>query len=117
MGDAGGRVVEVATPTEHLGGRVRQGLAWGFINSITMRLATLTLGIILARLLTPEAFGAFAVALTIQTILINFADLVMSADLLRNRDWHHRAPTVASISLVAGGLLSAAMIAGAPALA
>ena len=110
-------MVEVATPTEHLGGRVRRGLAWGFINSITMRLATLTLGIVLARLLTPEAFGAFAVALVIQTILINFADLGMSADLIRNREWHHRAPTVASISLLAGGLLSAAMIAGAPVLA
>ena len=86
IGDVGARVVvEAAAPAEHLGGRVRRGLAWGFVNSITMRLATLTLGIILARLLTPEAFGAFAVALTVQTILINFADLGMSADLIRNR--------------------------------
>jgi lipopolysaccharide exporter len=108
----------VATPpTEHLGGRVRRGLAWGFVNSITMRLATLTLGIVLARLLTPDAFGAFAVALIIQTILINFADLGMSADLIRNPEWRHRAPTVSSISLLAGGALSAAMIAGAPVLA
>ena len=112
-----GVAADVATPTEHLGGRVRRGLAWGFINSITMRLATLTLGIVLARLLTPEAFGAFAVALVIQTILINFADLGMSADLIRNREWHHRAPTVASISLLAGGLLSVAMIVAAPVLA
>jgi PST family polysaccharide transporter len=118
IGDVGARVVvEAAAPAEHLGGRVRRGLAWGFVNSITMRLATLTLGIILARLLTPEAFGAFAVALTVQTILINFADLGMSADLIRNREWQRRAPTVSSISLLAGGLLSAAMIAGAPALA
>jgi lipopolysaccharide exporter len=110
-------VVEAAAPAEHLGGRVRRGLAWGFISSITMRLATLTLGITLARLLTPEVFGAFAVALTVQTILINFADLGMSADLIRSREWQRRAPTVSSISLLAGGLLSAAMIAGAPALA
>src|SRR5262245_33066748 len=118
IGDVGERVVvEAAAPAEHLGGRVRRGLAWGFVNSITMRLATLTLGIILARLLTPDAFGAFAVALTVQTILINFADLGMSADLIRNREWERRVPTVASISLAAGGLLSALMIAGAPALA
>lgn len=82
-----------------------------------MRLATLTLGIVLARLLTPEAFGAFAVALIIQTILINFADLGMSADLIRNREWQHRVPTVSSISLLAGVLLSVSMIAGAPVLA
>jgi PST family polysaccharide transporter len=92
-------------------------LAWGFVNSVTMRLATLTLGIVLARLLTPDAFGAFAVALVIQTILINFADLGMSADLIRNREWQRRVPTVASISLLAGCLLSSAMIVGAPVLA
>lgn len=111
-------MVDVTTPpTEQLGGRVRRGLAWGFINSVTLRLATLTLGIVLARLLTPEAFGAFAVALIIQTILLNFADLGMSADLIRNRDWQRRVPTVASISLLAGSVLSAAMIAGAPLIA
>ena len=102
MGAADGREARapaVAAPTEPLGGRVRRGLAWGFINSITMRLATLTLRIVLARLLTPEAFGAFAVALVVQTILINFADLGMSADLIRNREWHRRA-------LVVGGQMS-----------
>ena len=110
-------MAEVVTPTEQLGGRVRRGLAWGFVNSITMRFATLALGIVLARLLTPKAFGAFAVALIIQTILINLADLGMSADLIRNRDWRRRAPTVASVSLLAGGALSTAMIVGAPILA
>lgn len=82
-----------------------------------MRLATLALSIILARLLTPEAFGAFAVALVIQTILVNFADLGMSADLIRNRQWQRRVPTVSSISLLAGGVLSASMAAAAPVLA
>jgi PST family polysaccharide transporter len=82
-----------------------------------LRLATLVLGIILARLLTPEAFGAFAVALTVQTILINFADLGMSADLIRSPEWRRRAPTVSSISLLAGVVLCTAMIAAAPVLA
>jgi lipopolysaccharide exporter len=59
-----------------------QGLAWGLINSITLRLASLTMGIFLARLLIPEAFGAFAIALTIQTI--NLADLGMSAEPIRH---------------------------------
>jgi len=112
------RVVDGATPpTNQMRGLVRRGLAWGIVNSITMRMATLVVGIVLARLLTPEAFGAFAVALVIQTILINFADLGMSADLIRNRDWHRRVPTVSTISLLAGGILSAAMIASAPVLA
>jgi lipopolysaccharide exporter len=116
-------VVELATPTaeqppaEQLRGRVRRGLAWGLVNSVTLRLATLVVGIVLARLLTPDAFGAFAVALVVQAILVNFADLGMSADLIRNPDWKHRTPTVSSISLMAGGLLSASMIAAAPVLA
>ncbi|MBO0882412.1 MAG: oligosaccharide flippase family protein, partial [Mycobacterium sp.] len=58
-----------------------------------------------------------AVALVIQTILINFADLGMSADLIRSPDWQHRTPTVASISLLAGGVLSAAMMVASPVLA
>ena len=92
---------------------------WLGASSIASRcdLATLTLGIVLARLLTPDAFGAFAVALVIQTILINFADLGMSADLIRNPEWRQRVPTVSSISLAAGGLLSTAMIIAAPTLA
>jgi lipopolysaccharide exporter len=119
MDDIGARVVgqAVATPDGHLGSRVRNGLGWGLANSFTMRLGSLLLGIVLARLLTPEAFGVFAVALTVQTILMNFADPGMSADLVRRRDWKRRAPTVASISLLTGGLLAAAMIAAAPLLA
>ena len=112
------RVVDGATPpTDQMRVLVRRGLAWGIVNSITMRMATLAVGIVLARLLTPEAFGAFAVALVIQTILINLADLGMSADLIRSRDWHYRVPTVSSISLLAGGFLSTAMIVTAPVLA
>lgn len=107
----------VAAPPDQLRNRVRRGLAWGFVNSISMRFATLLLGIFLARLLTPHAFGAFAVALVVQTILVNFADLGMSADLIRNPDWRHRSPTVASISLAAGVVLSGGMIAAAPKLA
>jgi PST family polysaccharide transporter len=49
--------------------------------------------------------------------LINFADVGMSADLVRSVNWQQRVPTVASISLLAGGLLSGAMIAAAPAVA
>src|SRR5690349_23968377 len=112
------RVADVATSsTGRTRTLVRRGLAWGIVNSITMRMATLAIGIVLARLLTPDSFGAFAVALVIQTILINFADLGMSADLIRNPEWRHRVPTVSSISLVAGGLLSTAMILAAPTLA
>lgn len=108
-------MVDVTAPSPApLRGKIRRGLAWGFVNSITMRFATLALGIVLARLLTPDAFGAFAVALVVQTILINFADLGMSADLIRRPDWQHRVPTVASISLLAGALLSGAMSAAAP---
>jgi lipopolysaccharide exporter len=118
VSNVGACVVEQeATPVENLGGRVRRGFAWAMLNSVAMRLASLCLGIVLARLLTPEVFGIFAVALTVQTILLNLADLGMSADLVRRRDWRHRVPTVSSISLLLGGMLTAAMVAAAPQLA
>ena len=88
---------------------VKQGLAWSFAGTLLLRLGGLVIGIVLARLLSPEAFGVYAVALTVQTILMTLADLGLSADLIRSRDLEHRAPTVASLSLLSGVLLTALM--------
>jgi lipopolysaccharide exporter len=95
--------------TGGISGDVRRGLAWSSVNSLVLRLGTLLLGIVLARLLAPEDFGVYAIALTIQSILVTLADLGMSVDLVRARDPARRAPTVATLSLVSGALLALAM--------
>ncbi len=92
-----------------LGASVRRGLAWSFVNTITLRLGNLVLGIVLARLLTPETFGVYAVALAVQSILMTLADLGLSADLVRARDPERREPTVATLSLLSGLFLTLVM--------
>lgn len=91
------------------GGGIRQALAWSFANNLVMRFASLALGIVLARLLVPSAFGVFAIGLTVQSLLGTLTDLGLSTDLVRTKDPESRAPTVATLSVTIGTLLAAAM--------
>lgn len=86
--------------------RVKQGLTWSLINNVVLRLSSLLIGILLARILSPETFGIYAVGLTAQTILQTLADLGLSADLIRHGDIARRAPTVATIGLVTSIVLA-----------
>ena len=79
-----------------------------------MRLGSLVVGIVLARILSPEDFGVFAIALMVQTILINLAELGLAADLVRHGDLRGRGPTITTIALVASGSLTAGHVDGAP---
>src|SRR3546814_582695 len=102
------------TATIGLGARATRGALWSGVNTIVLRLGGLVVGIVLARLLTPEQFGVYAVALTVQAILMTVADLGLSADIIRTEDPDRIAPTVATLGLVSGGLLTltAALSAG-----
>lgn len=100
-----------------LGSRIAYGLAWSSVNSLVLRLGSFVVGIVLARLLAPEQFGVFAVALTVQAVLMTLADLGMSADLIRSEHPERKAPTVATLGLVAGALLAATMATSAQGLA
>lgn len=92
-----------------LAGQVRRGLAWSAVSTITLRLGTFVLGIVLARILAPDQFGAYAVALTVQGVLLTLADLGLSTDLVRSVNPDERAPTVATFGLVSGGVLAGSM--------
>ena len=90
-------------------GEVRRGLVWSTVNSLVLRMGTLVVGIALARLLAPADFGVYAIALTVQSVLMTLADLGMSVDLVRAKDPERRAPTVATLSLLSGILLAGIM--------
>ncbi|WP_147252066.1 oligosaccharide flippase family protein [Blastococcus sp. TF02-9] len=100
--------VEATSPS--LRGQVRGGLVWSGLSSLLLRGGNLLLGIVLARLLAPEDFGVFAVALTVQAILMTLTDLGMGADLVRAEHPERRAPTVATLSLLSGAVLTASMV-------
>jgi O-antigen/teichoic acid export membrane protein len=94
---------------QDLGRQLGNGLAWSTINSLVLRLGSFVVGVVIARILAPEQFGVFAVALTVQAVLMTLADLGMSADLIRSADPGHIAPTVATLALVSGTTLAITM--------
>lgn len=68
---------------EDLGRRVRAGLTWSFGSNVLSRITTLVTGIIMARLLAPEDFGVFAVAMVALTVLVNINDLGLEQAVVR----------------------------------
>jgi PST family polysaccharide transporter len=63
----------------------------------------------LARLLTPDQFGVYAVALTVQVMLQMITGLGLGAPLIRTDDPERLAPTVATLALASGVVLCGAM--------
>lgn len=104
----------MAEVTGSLGAKAAKGAAWSAASSIILRLGSLTVGIILARLLTPEQFGVYAVALTVQSILMTIADLGLSADLVRSDEPEKIAPTVATLGLISSASATAVTYFGSP---
>ena len=66
------------------------GIAWSGAANLVLRIGSLVVGICLARLLSPEHFGVYGVALIVQTILMSLADLGLSADLIRSDEPERR---------------------------
>jgi lipopolysaccharide exporter len=97
--------------------KVRRGLAWSTASNILLRLTNLAVGIIMARLIAPEAFGVFAVALTTWSILGSIAEFGLGADLVRRDDYLRHLPTVATLGAVLSAVLAASMFFGASAIA
>lgn len=87
--------------SERLGGDVRSGLRWSFVNTIGVRVMSFGSGIVLARILAPEDFGAYAAALAIVNILFGWNDLGMLLALVRwQGDLKKAARTAMTLSLV-----------------
>ncbi len=53
--------------------RVRRGIVWSLLNNLTLRLDTFLVGVAIARILAPQDFGVYAIAIIVQTILMKLA--------------------------------------------
>jgi O-antigen/teichoic acid export membrane protein len=92
-----------------LPGLASRALGWSFGSNVVARLGTLPIGIVLARLLGPHAFGTFAVALVALVALLSFNDLAVSLAIVRwEGDPDEIAPTVATLSVAASLIIYAA---------
>lgn len=84
---------------------------WSFANTVSARLGTLAIGIVLARLLGPEEFGTYAVAFIALLAVLSFNELGVSLAIVRwTEDPRDIAPTVTAISLVTSAVITVAMM-------
>lgn len=98
-----------------LGSKVRKGLGWSFANMVVGRAGIFLTGVIMARLLSPEDYGVFAVALVALTALLSVNDLGITLTLVRwQGDLDEIAPTAQTVSLVTSVLAYVVCYLGAP---
>ena len=101
-----------------LGGVASRALSWSFLNTAVSRFGTLAIGIVLARVLGPEAFGTFAVATVALVAVLSFNELGVSLAIVRwQGDPKEIAATVTTISVVSSLLLTIGGYLAAPSFA
>ncbi|WP_328468565.1 lipopolysaccharide biosynthesis protein [Actinoplanes sp. NBC_00393] len=111
-------MTQTAEDDKPLAARAGRALGWSFASTALARLGTLAIGIALARILGPQEFGTFAVAMVALLAVLSFNELGVSLAIVR---WpgepHTIVPTVATISVVSSVLVYAGCYLGAPAFA
>lgn len=107
---------EQNAPPASVAARVSRGAAWGLLNNSVLRLGSLISGIVLARLLSPDDYGVYAVALVALTLLQSFNELGVSLALVRwSGDVRRIAPTVMTVATGSSLVLYVAAFLAAPA--
>ena len=98
-----------------LASRAGRALGLNLVNTMLSRLGTLAIGIALARILGPDEFGTFAVALLALLAVLSFNELGVSLAIVR---WpgspREISPTVATLATVSSVLLCLLAVAAAP---
>jgi len=93
----------------------RRALWWSIANNVVGRVGTTLIGIVLARILVPEDYGIYAVALVALNGLLSVNELGVSLAIVRwPGDVSRIAPTVVTLSLVSSAVLWVAMFFAAP---
>lgn len=97
----GGPAAEAAPQgTESIGRQAARGLRWSFAGTFITKIGSFAMGLVLARLLTPEDFGVFAVALAAMTFVMHVNDVGLIAAVVQWRGkLEDMAPTAAALTL------------------
>lgn len=108
--------IPVITVGTRVGGQIRKGVRWSFINTVVMRLGNFLTGVILARgLLGPRDWGLYAIGLVALAVLLSANELGVSLAIVRwDRDPKKFAPTVLTLSFASSALLYLVLFAAAP---
>lgn len=100
------------------GHQVRRGLRWSFVTQIAARAVSFASGIALFRLLRPDAFGVYALALGVVGILMSANDLGQIVAVMRWPGDHREVtPTATTLTIAASATVYAGLFVVAPLLA
>lgn len=109
------RAVTAGVERPDLERKVTSAIRWSAVNSLVQRLSQVGVGVLLARLIAPEQFGVFAVALVVLNIVMSVSEMGVSVALVRTgKPVAELAPTVTTLSIASGALLAGLCVAGAP---
>jgi O-antigen/teichoic acid export membrane protein len=98
-----------------LAGRASRALGWSVGSTVLSKISLFGVGIVLARLLGPHAFGTYAVAYVALLALLNFNDLGVSLAIVRwPGDPAKIIPTVTTLSVLGSVLIFAGCFFVAP---
>jgi len=101
-----------------LTGQASRALGWSLGSTLATKLSLFGIGIMLARLLGPHAFGTYAVAYVALVALLTFNELGVSLAIVRwEGDPRDIAPTVTTISVSVSAVIYTGCFFGAPAYA
>jgi len=104
-----------ATGTSGLGSLTRVALGWSFLNNLVSRAGSMLTGIVLARILIPEDYGIYAVALVGINAMLSLNELGVSLAIIRwPGDVRRIAPTVNTLAMSFSTLLFVGAMFGAP---
>lgn len=95
--------------------KATKALGWSVVSTLLNRLSTFAVGVALARILGPDAFGTFAIALVVLLALLSFNELGVSLAIVR---WPNEpreiAPTVATLSVASSCVVYVGCYVAAP---
>lgn len=82
-------------------GNVRRGALWTGASTLLLRFSNIILMAVVARIVAPDELGVFALAVTVQAVLVSIAELGVASAIARSDlDIDRIAPTVVTISVV-----------------
>jgi O-antigen/teichoic acid export membrane protein len=85
---------------DEIGRKSRRGLKWGLIGNLVTKLGTFTVGLVMARLLSPADFGVYAAALAAMLTAMYINDAGMFAACVQWRGkFEDMVPTATTIAL------------------
>jgi O-antigen/teichoic acid export membrane protein len=108
-------VEDVTASVSSVGKQARSGVRWSLVGQAVGKVGSFAMNLILARLLMPEDFGVYAIALSAVSLLMMIDDIgIIGASMQWRGDFQQIVPTASIIACVASVLIFTGSFVAAP---